>query len=119
VALMASKEDWSRSSLLLRQENHSWWLSRWSGVLWHKRCPFSDECRPIIAMDTHRAYGPLEGVRVFPGKTFAFVNYLRAEDAARARDELDGQAAPALCGACGAGWCSGCLTLISLSIVAV
>ena len=43
-------------------------------------------------------FGPLESVRVFPGKTFAFVNFLEAGDAIAAKAALDGQAAPAVTG---------------------
>ncbi|KAG2453155.1 hypothetical protein HYH02_002481 [Chlamydomonas schloesseri] len=39
-------------------------------------------------------FGPLESVRVFPDRNFAFVNYLRASDAAAAKSALDGQPAP-------------------------
>eukprot|EP00198_Chlamydomonas_reinhardtii_P005601 XP_001694937.1 predicted protein [Chlamydomonas reinhardtii] len=39
-------------------------------------------------------YGPLESVRVFPDRNFAFVNYLSASDAATAKAALDGQPAP-------------------------
>mmetsp|Transcript_29893 Transcript_29893/g.76118 ORF Transcript_29893/g.76118 Transcript_29893/m.76118 type:complete len:715 (-) Transcript_29893:592-2736(-) len=43
-------------------------------------------------------FGPLESVRCFPGKTFAFVNYLEAEHAVAAKAALDGQSAPAVTG---------------------
>ncbi|EFJ44183.1 hypothetical protein VOLCADRAFT_95588 [Volvox carteri f. nagariensis] len=43
-------------------------------------------------------FGPLESVRVFPGKTFAFVNYLELQHAVAARMGLDGQCEPALSG---------------------
>lgn len=41
-------------------------------------------------------FGPLESIRVFPGKTFAFVNFANAVDAIRAKSALDAQ----VCGAC-------------------
>lgn len=43
-------------------------------------------------------FGPLESVRVFPGKTFAFVNFMNAADAVQAKMALDGQNAPAVTG---------------------
>lgn len=36
-------------------------------------------------------FGPLESIRVFPGKTFAFVNFLAAADAIRAKAAMDAQ----------------------------
>eukprot|EP00200_Dunaliella_tertiolecta_P014577 CAMPEP_0202392458 /NCGR_PEP_ID=MMETSP1127-20130417/92384_1 /ASSEMBLY_ACC=CAM_ASM_000462 /TAXON_ID=3047 /ORGANISM="Dunaliella tertiolecta, Strain CCMP1320" /LENGTH=2142 /DNA_ID=CAMNT_0048994965 /DNA_START=157 /DNA_END=6583 /DNA_ORIENTATION=+ len=43
-------------------------------------------------------FGPLESIRVFPGKTFAFVNFTNATDAIRAKTMLDSQPAPAVSG---------------------
>ncbi|KXZ54121.1 hypothetical protein GPECTOR_5g222 [Gonium pectorale] len=43
-------------------------------------------------------FGPLESVRVFPGKTFAFVNYLAPQHAVAAKTALDGQPAPSVTG---------------------
>jgi hypothetical protein len=43
-------------------------------------------------------FGPLESVRVFPGKTFAFVNFAEACHAISAKAQLDGQAVPSICG---------------------
>ncbi|GIL69844.1 hypothetical protein Vretifemale_639, partial [Volvox reticuliferus] len=43
-------------------------------------------------------FGPLESVRVFPGKTFAFVNYLAPQHAVAAKMALDGQPAPSVTG---------------------
>jgi len=40
--------------------------------------------------DVFRTYGNVTSVRVFPGKTFAFVNYERVEDAYFAMCALDG-----------------------------
>jgi len=36
-------------------------------------------------------FGPLESTRVFPGKTFAFVNFVVAMDAIQAKATLDAQ----------------------------
>jgi hypothetical protein len=43
-------------------------------------------------------FGPLESVRVFPGKTFAFVNFLHAAHAIQAKAALDGQPSPHITG---------------------
>eukprot|EP00798_Chlamydomonas_sp_ICE-L_P001752 gene1752-33161_t len=42
------------------------------------------------------AFGAIDSVRVFPGKTFAFINYESVEDAIHAKETLDGQSAPAV-----------------------
>jgi hypothetical protein len=39
-------------------------------------------------------FGPVESIRVFPGKTFAFVNYHHANHAIAAKAALDGQPSP-------------------------
>ncbi len=39
-------------------------------------------------------FGPVESIRVFPGKTFAFVNYHHASHAIAAKAALDGQPSP-------------------------
>lgn len=44
-------------------------------------------------------FGAVESVRVFPGKTFAFVNYQLASHAIAAKVSLDGQPAPSVTGA--------------------
>lgn len=44
-------------------------------------------------------YGPVESVRIFPGKTFAFVNFQQAEHAARTKECLDGEVVSAISGA--------------------
>jgi hypothetical protein len=44
-------------------------------------------------------FGPVESVRVFPGKTFAFVNYTHAPHAIAAKAALDGQPCPTITGA--------------------
>lgn len=46
-----------------------------------------------------RRYGPLESVRVFPGKTFAFVNFINAAHAMTSKAALDGQPSPSVTGA--------------------
>lgn len=43
-------------------------------------------------------FGPLESVRVFPGKTFAFVNFVHANHAISAKAALDGQPSPLITG---------------------
>lgn len=43
-------------------------------------------------------FGPLESVRVFPGKTFAFVNFVQANHAIAAKAALDGQPSPVITG---------------------
>jgi hypothetical protein len=43
-------------------------------------------------------FGPLESVRVFPGKTFAFVNFVHATHAIQAKAALDGQPSPHITG---------------------
>ncbi|WIA09105.1 hypothetical protein OEZ85_008517 [Tetradesmus obliquus] len=43
-------------------------------------------------------FGPLESVRVFPGKTFAFVNFVAAGHAIQAKAALDGQPSPHITG---------------------
>lgn len=43
-------------------------------------------------------FGPLESVRVFPGKTFAFVNFVAAGHAIQAKAVLDGQPSPHITG---------------------
>jgi hypothetical protein len=43
-------------------------------------------------------FGPLESVRVFPGKTFAFVNFVHAAHAIQAKAALDGQPSPHITG---------------------
>lgn len=43
-------------------------------------------------------YGPVESVRIFPGKTFAFVNFRAGEHACRAKEALDGKVLPAVTG---------------------
>lgn len=43
-------------------------------------------------------FGPLESVRVFPGKTFAFVNFVHASHAIAAKTALDGQPSPVITG---------------------
>lgn len=45
-----------------------------------------------------RFFGPLESVRVFPEKTFAFVNYISAVHAAAAKLQLDGLPAGSVTG---------------------
>jgi hypothetical protein len=42
-------------------------------------------------------FGPVESIRVFPGKTFAFVNYHAANHAIAAKAALDGQPSPQVC----------------------
>eukprot|EP00798_Chlamydomonas_sp_ICE-L_P021482 gene21482-28457_t len=42
------------------------------------------------------AFGAIDSIRVFPGKTFAFINYQSMEDAVRAKETLDGQSATAV-----------------------
>lgn len=41
-------------------------------------------------------YGPVESVRIFPGKTFAFVNFQQSQHAARAKEALDGEVVSAI-----------------------
>lgn len=43
-------------------------------------------------------FGPLESVRVFPGKTFAFVNFVHAAHAIAAKSLLDGAPSPHITG---------------------
>jgi len=43
-------------------------------------------------------FGPVESVRVFPGKTFAFVNFYGGEHACRAKEALDGKILTAVTG---------------------
>jgi len=43
-------------------------------------------------------FGPVESVRVFPGKTFAFVNFYGGEHACRAKEALDGKILAAVTG---------------------
>ena len=43
-------------------------------------------------------YGPVESVRVFPGKTYAFVNFYSGEHAFRAKEALDGKTLTAVTG---------------------
>ncbi|KAI8476408.1 MAG: hypothetical protein J3K34DRAFT_455746 [Monoraphidium minutum] len=43
-------------------------------------------------------FGAVESIRVFPGKTFAFVNFEAAPDALAAKAALDGRPAPAVAG---------------------
>ncbi|GMH36204.1 hypothetical protein BSKO_04072 [Bryopsis sp. KO-2023] len=43
-------------------------------------------------------YGPVESVRIFPGKTFAFVNFQQATHAARAKEALDAEVVSAISG---------------------
>jgi len=43
-----------------------------------------------------KGFGPLESVRVFPGKTYAFVNFEKAKDAAHAKESLDGMPCPSI-----------------------
>jgi len=43
-------------------------------------------------------FGPLESVRVFPGKTFAFVNFVHAAHAIAAKAALDAQPSPLITG---------------------
>lgn len=45
-----------------------------------------------------RFFGPLESVRVFPEKTFAFVNYVSAVHASAAKAQLDGLPAGSVTG---------------------
>lgn len=44
------------------------------------------------------SFGPLESVRVFPGKTFAFVNFVHAAHAIAAKSTLDGSPSPHITG---------------------
>eukprot|EP00192_Tetraselmis_astigmatica_P003515 CAMPEP_0117655404 /NCGR_PEP_ID=MMETSP0804-20121206/4260_1 /TAXON_ID=1074897 /ORGANISM="Tetraselmis astigmatica, Strain CCMP880" /LENGTH=552 /DNA_ID=CAMNT_0005461751 /DNA_START=399 /DNA_END=2057 /DNA_ORIENTATION=+ len=48
--------------------------------------------------DVFGSFGALETIRVFPGKTYAFVNFFNADQAARAKASLDGVALPAITG---------------------
>uniref|UniRef100_A0A7S1X277 RRM domain-containing protein n=1 Tax=Tetraselmis chuii TaxID=63592 RepID=A0A7S1X277_9CHLO len=48
--------------------------------------------------DCFQSFGSLDSVRVFPGKTYAFVNFMRTADAAVAKDTLDGVPRPAITG---------------------
>jgi hypothetical protein len=43
-------------------------------------------------------FGALESVRVFPGKTFAFVNFVHASHAIAAKAALDGAPSPVITG---------------------
>lgn len=45
-----------------------------------------------------KKFGELESVRVFTGKTYAFVNYLITEDAIVAKKELDHTMHSSICG---------------------
>jgi len=77
---------------------------------------------PILTQNTtHSQFGPLESIRVFPGKTFAFVNFGAAADAINAKATLDSQVGPVslrVCVCCTTLFYVCCLTilLISLSI---
>ena len=40
---------------------------------------------------TFQPYGPIDSVRVFPGRTYAFVNFVHPADAAAAKGALEMQ----------------------------
>jgi RNA recognition motif. (a.k.a. RRM, RBD, or RNP domain) len=65
--------------------------------LWVGNVPFKPSRAAIEALFSK--YGSLDGVRVFPGKTFAFVNYTVIAHAASAIEALDGAIVPSVSGA--------------------
>lgn len=64
--------------------------------LWLGNIPLRPNKQAIEALFS--PYGALESVRVFPGKTFAFVNFVDASDAVQAKAVLDGQMASSVTG---------------------
>eukprot|EP00803_Ostreobium_quekettii_P008476 evm.model.scf_30EXC.8 EVM.evm.TU.scf_30EXC.8 scf_30EXC:116874-133578(-) len=51
-----------------------------------------------VLFSLYSRYGPVESVRTFPGKTFAFVNFQQTQHAARAKEALDGEVVTAISG---------------------